>query len=215
MSDEHIPSKVAPATVGVNPRATGEELLDLAALFGNDRPVILEIGSGKGRFLIRHAEENPGLNILGVEKSLHYYRHIVDRIVRRGIPNIRVINYDAFLVLQKMLAPQTVQEIHIYFPDPWPRPREQKRRIIRPESASALNRVLRDDGRGWYVTDHKSYFEAAVPVMAEMFAIEAGEIRHDPPRTNYEAKYQQEGRAIYQIFFTKKSSKESGVSPDS
>ncbi|HEY0592349.1 MAG TPA: hypothetical protein VGF40_11320, partial [Thermoanaerobaculia bacterium] len=89
-----------PETVGVNPRATGAEPLDLSSLFGNDHPIILEIGSGKGRFLVRHAEENPGLNILGVEKSLHYYRHIVDRIVRRGIPNIRVINYDASVVLQ-------------------------------------------------------------------------------------------------------------------
>jgi tRNA (guanine-N7-)-methyltransferase len=195
---------VTPEIVALDPRATGVEVLDLPRLFGNDNPVILEIGSGKGRFLVRHAEENPGRNILGVEKSLHYHRHIVDRIVRRAIPNIRVINYDASLVLEKMLAPKSIQEIHIYFPDPWPRPREQKRRIIRPETAAQMDRVLRDDGRGWYVTDHKSYFDAAVPVMDAVFVIDAGEVRHDPPRTNYEAKYQNEGRPIYQILFRKK-----------
>ena len=197
-------SSVTAESVYVNPRATGLEPLDLTRLFGNDRPVILEIGSGKGRFLVRHAEENPAANILGIEKSLHYHRHIVARIVRRGLPNVRIVNYDAFAVLQKMIATGSIQEIHIYFPDPWPRPREQKRRIIRPEAALEMNRVLRDDGRGWYVTDHRSYFEAAVPVMAEVFEIESGEIRHDPPRTNYEAKYQKEGRAIYQILFRKK-----------
>ncbi len=201
------PSSTSPLTaqaIVVDPRATGLDLLDLPRLFGNDRPVVLEIGSGKGRFLVRHAEQNPAMNILGIEKSLHYHRHIVDRIVRRAIPNVRVVNYDAFPVLQKMLGPRSIQEIHIYFPDPWPRPREQKRRIIRPETAIEMNRVLRDDGRGWYVTDHRSYFEAAVPVMAAVFEIEAGEVRHDPPRTNYEAKYQKEGRPIYQILFRKK-----------
>ena len=204
MPDQPPTSLVTPETVAVNPRAVGLQILDLQRLFGNDNPVVLEIGSGKGRFLVRHAEEIPSTNILGIEKSLHYHRHIVDRIVRHGIPNVRVINFDAFPVLQRMLPAKSIQEIHIYFPDPWPRPREQKRRIIRPETAVEMARVLRDDGRGWYVTDHKSYFEAAVPVMAAVFAIEAGEIRHDPPRTNYEAKYQKEGRAIYQILFQKK-----------
>jgi tRNA (guanine-N7-)-methyltransferase len=200
------PSRPAPTaeSVAVNPRITGLEPLELRSLFGNDNPVILEIGSGKGRFLVRHAEDHPDANVLGIEMSLHYHRVIVDRIVRRGIPNVRVVNHDAFLVLQKMLPPQSIQEIHIYFPDPWPRPREQKRRIIRPAAAIEMNRVLREDGRGWYVTDHRTYFESAVPVMAAVFEIESGEIRHDPPRTNYEAKYQKEGRAIFQILFRKR-----------
>jgi tRNA (guanine-N7-)-methyltransferase len=205
MNDPSPAPRPTAESVAVNPRATGLATLDLAALFGNDNPVILEIGSGKGRFLVRSAEENPSANILGIEKSLHYHRVIVDRIVRRGITNVRAINYDAFPVLREMLPPKSIHEIHIYFPDPWPRPREQKRRIIRPETALAMERVLRDDGTGWYVTDHESYFDAAVPVLAETFAIEAGEVRHDPPRTNYEAKYQKEGRPIYQVVFRKRA----------
>lgn len=192
------------ADVGIDPRATGVETLDLGALFGNDHPVILEIGSGKGRFLVEHAERDPERNFLGIEKSLHYYRHIVDRIVRRRISNVRVVNYDAFAVIERLLPPESIAEIHIYFPDPWPRPRERKRRIIRPESVRAMERVLRRDGAGWYVTDHRDYFEAAAPVLAEVFSTEGGEIVHDPPRTNYEAKYQREGRPIYQVRFWKR-----------
>ncbi|MGH9456998.1 MAG: tRNA (guanosine(46)-N7)-methyltransferase TrmB [Thermoanaerobaculia bacterium] len=191
--------------VGIDPRERELEPLDLGALFGNDHPVILEIGSGKGRFLVEHGRERPDHNFLGIEKSLHYYRHIVDRIVRRGIPNVRVINYDAAPVMERLLPPDSIKEIHIYFPDPWPRPRERKRRIIRPEIARAMERILRPDGMGWYVTDHRDYFEAAAPVLAEVFETEAGEIVHDPPRTNYEAKYQREGRPIFQVRFWKAS----------
>lgn len=189
------------AGIGINPRSRGWDPLHLPALFGNDHPVILEIGSGKGRFLVDHALEHPEHNVLGIEKSLHYYRHIVDRLVRREIGNVRIVNHDAALVLEKLLPADSISEIHIYFPDPWPRKREQKRRLIRPETVAQMKRVLHAGGVGWYVTDHRDYFESAVPVLAAAFETEAGPIVHDPPRTNYEAKYQREGRPIYQVMF--------------
>src|SRR6266851_8345027 len=86
--------------IGLNPRDTAFAPLDLSELFGNDHPVVLEIGSGKGRFLISGATEQPENNFIGVEKSLHYYRVIRDRVAKRGLPNVRVINHDAFPVVQ-------------------------------------------------------------------------------------------------------------------
>src|SRR6058998_2605746 len=109
----------------INPRQAGLERVDLAGLFGNDRRVVLEIGSGKGRFLIGSAMEQPESNFLGIEKSLHYHRVIRDRVIKRGLHNIRLINHDAFLVLQQMVPDASIAEVHIYFPDPWPRKREQ------------------------------------------------------------------------------------------
>src|SRR5690349_20475969 len=100
----------------INPRDTGFHRLDLAQLFGNDREVILEIGSGKGRFLINTAMERPDVNIIGVEKSLHYHRVIQQRIAKRNLTNIRLINHDAFLVARDMLPDASLSEIHIYFP---------------------------------------------------------------------------------------------------
>jgi tRNA (guanine-N7-)-methyltransferase len=188
----------------IDPRETGLEPLDLVELFGNENPVILEIGSGKGRFLVTSAAERPDHNFLGVEKSLHYHRFIADRIARRKLTNVHLVNHDAFPVMQKMLADRSIAELHIYFPDPWPRPREQKRRIIRPESLAEMRRVLADDGAGVFVTDHAVYFEKAAPLIEEFFRAERRiPGPDDPPRTNYEAKYREEGRPIFEVRFRK------------
>lgn len=190
--------------IAINPRDSGLVPLDFAALFGNANRVVLEIGSGKGRFLISSAMERPDVNFVGIEKSLHYHRVIRDRVAKRNLENVRLINYDAFPVLQKMIPDASLSELHIYFPDPWPRKREQKRRIIRAEALAEMRRVLADDGVGIYVTDHREYFEAAAPVIEQFFRAERRiPGPDDPPRTNYEAKYRAEGRPIYEVRFSK------------
>jgi tRNA (guanine-N7-)-methyltransferase len=186
----------------INPRESGFIRLDLEEVFGNRHPVIVEIGSGKGRFLIASAMEKPDTNFIGIEKALHYHRLISERVGKRGLRNVRVINHDAFLVLQKMIPDAAMSEVHIYFPDPWPKRKEQKRRIIRPEALTEIRRVLVDGGSGIYVTDHREYFEQAAPLLAEFFRTETripGPT--DAPRTNYEAKYRAEGREIYEVRF--------------
>jgi tRNA (guanine-N7-)-methyltransferase len=188
----------------INPRDTGFIRLDLHELFGNTNPVVLEIGSGKGRFLIGTATEHPELNLLGVEKSLHYHRLIRDRVLKRGLTNVRLINHDAFLVLKDMIPDASLAEIHIYFPDPWPKKSEQKRRIIRAAALLEMKRTLVEGGTGVYVTDHRDYFEAAAPIVESVFRSERRIPGPDaPPRTNYEAKYREEGRPIYEIRFWK------------
>ena len=132
----------------INPRESGFVRLDLRELFGNDHPIVLEIGSGKGRFLLSTAAERPDLNLIGVEKSLHYHRVIRDRMLKRGLTNIRLINHDGYLVLKDMIPDASIHEIHVYFPDPWPRKREQKRRIIRPQVLTEAK--YREEGRPIY-----------------------------------------------------------------
>lgn len=191
--------------VGIDPRREGSEPVVFAELFGNDRPVTLEIGSGKGRFLLQAALAEPGRNLLGIEKSLHYFRVIVDRVRRAKLSNVRVINHDAGFVVGRMIASASVDEIHIYFPDPWPRPRERKRRMIREEVLRDLERILVAGGVGFYVTDHREYFEKSLPLFEAIFETAAGEVvAGSPARTNYEAKYQEEGRPIYQVMFRKR-----------
>jgi tRNA (guanine-N7-)-methyltransferase len=188
----------------INPRESGFIRLDFEQLFGNRNPVIVEIGSGKGRFLIASAMEQPNVNFIGIEKSLHYHRVVRERVSKRALRNVRLINHDAFLVLQRMFPDNSVSEIHIYFPDPWPKRREQKRRIIRPEVLTEIRRVLVEGGSGIYVTDHREYFEIAAPLIAQVFRMETRiPGPDDPPRTNYEAKYRAEGREIYEVKFWK------------
>jgi tRNA (guanine-N7-)-methyltransferase len=201
-TDRQDPS--TPLGMTVNPRETGFFRIDFAQLFGNDHPVILEIGSGKGRFLISTAMERPELNLVGVEKSLHYHRLIRDRVAKRHLENIRLINHDAYLVLRDMMPDASLTEIHIYFPDPWPRPKEQKRRIIRAEVLEQIRRTLVDGGSAIYVTDHREYFEVAAPLIEQHFRAERRiPGPDDVPRTNYEAKYRAEGREIYEVRFWK------------
>jgi tRNA (guanine-N7-)-methyltransferase len=193
---------VTDADFVIDPRETGLVRLDLAGLFGNSNPVILEIGSGKGRFLIASAAEQPAVNFIGIEKSLHYHRVIRERVGKRALPNVRLINFDAFAVLRDMIPDASLQEIHIYFPDPWPRKREQKRRIIRAEALTEMRRTLVPGGTGIYVTDHREYFEIAAPLIAGFFRTETRiPGPDDPPRTNYEAKYRAEGRETYEVRF--------------
>jgi len=188
----------------INPRESGFIRIDFDEVFGNRNPVVIEIGSGKGRFLISSATEKPDTNFVGIEKALHYYRVIRERVTKRGMQNVRLINHDAFLVLQKMIPDRSVAEVHIYFPDPWPKRSEQKRSIIRPEALAEIRRVLVDGGTGIYVTDHREYFDVAAPLLAEFFRTETRIPRAgDPPRTNYEAKYREEGREIYEVRFWK------------
>jgi len=188
----------------VNPRETGFVRLDFRGMFGNERPVVVEIGSGKGRFLIASALERPDRNFIGIEKSLHYTRVLRERVGKRGLKNVRLINYDAFPVLQRMVCDKCISEIHIYFPDPWPRKKEQKRRIIRSEVLAEMRRVLVDGGTGVYVTDHREYFEVAAPLIVQFFESKTRiPGPDDPSRTNYEAKYRAEGREIYEVRFRK------------
>jgi tRNA (guanine-N7-)-methyltransferase len=188
----------------INPRETGFVPLDFREVFGNGNRVVLEIGSGKGRFLIGSAIEQPDVNFIGIEKSLHYHRVIRDRVLKRSLGNVRLVNHDAFLVLQKMIGDGALSEIHIYFPDPWPRKREQKRRIIRPDALAEMRRTLADGGSGIFVTDHRDYYEVAAPLIAGFFRSEARTPGpDDPPRTNYEAKYRAAGRPIYEVRFWK------------
>ncbi|HXI12176.1 MAG TPA: hypothetical protein VNM92_05985 [Thermoanaerobaculia bacterium] len=204
VDDEPYPTD--PLTPGLEPRGTVLSKIDFREWFGNASPVLIEIGSGKGRFLVDSALEDPDRNYVGIEKSLHYYRFIIERVVRRGIPNVRAIHLDAYMVLRDMVASESVDEFHIYFPDPWPRPRERKRRMIRDEVCQEMVRCLSPGGTGIYVTDHKEYFDKAVPVLERHFAVALGREEGIRPRTNYEAKYIEQGREIYQARFRRRSS---------
>lgn len=197
------PSRVLePSSIhGINPRDRGLHPIDGREEFGNDHPIVLEIGSGKGRFLISEALEHPERNYIGVEMALQYFRIIKDRLEKRDIPNARVINFDAKQVISRMFRDDSVREVHIYFPDPWPKKRNRKRRFIQDDVLEQLVRILEPEGTGMFVTDHQGYFEDAVPVFETWFDIEAGEAGGTEPRTNYEAKYREEGRPIYEIRF--------------
>ncbi len=174
--------------------------LQWSELFGRTAPVDVEIGSGKGKFLLELAVLQPERDILAVERAGKYHRLCCDRAARRGIDNARLLRTTAEDLLFRLLDPASVENIYILFPDPWPKKRHHKRRLIKPEIVEALNRALIPGGRLLVKTDHEGYSE----VIAEVLATATGFDALDPddayaglPVTGFELKYRIEGRPIF------------------
>ena len=113
---------------------TEDGKIDFVRIFGRAGPVHIEIGTGKGTFLLNQARAQPGDNFLGIEWARKYYRYAVDRIGRWGLTNVRIIRTDAATFLADFIPDDSVECFHIYFPDPWPKKRHHKRRFIRPDN---------------------------------------------------------------------------------
>ncbi|MDR3123030.1 MAG: tRNA (guanosine(46)-N7)-methyltransferase TrmB, partial [Treponema sp.] len=127
--------------------------LDFPRTFGNENPVTLEIGFGMGAATAVIAQENPGNNYLGIEVHRPGIGRLLWEIDRRGLANIRVIEADVVDVLGKMIPNASLAAFHIFFPDPWPKKRHHKRRLITRPFTSLLAEKLRPGGYVYMVTD--------------------------------------------------------------
>ncbi|MCK4305098.1 MAG: tRNA (guanosine(46)-N7)-methyltransferase TrmB [Candidatus Eisenbacteria sp.] len=177
-------------------------------LYGNNHPVELELGCGKGMFLKEAARLNPGVNYLGIERAGRYYRQAVTRLTRTGLTNIRFMQADALDVMDRWIPPQSIQTIHVYFPDPWPKKRHHKRHIIRPELLALAARSLVDNGEFRVATDHGVYGAAIRNVFSECAPLFASlpwqEDSPDRLPTNYALKWQRVGRTSWWARFQRR-----------
>ena len=176
--------------------------LDLAGVFDNDRLVEIEIGSGKGTFIVARSKLRPDLNLLGIEYAKAYCLYTGDRVKRNGLENVRMLCCDAGALFTDCLADQSLWRVHIYFPDPWPKRKHHRRRLIQPAFINQVRRTLKIGGQLLVVTDHFGYFQQIRQVLdsAEGFAEtprpiagQTGEI----VGTNFERKYISQGRLFY------------------
>jgi tRNA (guanine-N7-)-methyltransferase len=179
--------------------------LDLPALFGDDHPVELEIGMGKGTFLIEQAKARPQVNFLGIEYARWFWRYASDRLRRAGCGNVHTVRAEASFFLREFIGDGALAAVHIYFPDPWPKSRHHKRRLIQPPFALELARVLIPGGRVRIVTDHREYFEQIQQVIE---GSPLKKVEYDPPGSaaagecvgsNFERKYRRQGRPFYSL----------------
>lgn len=179
------------------------ETLDLRTVFGNDRPVEIEIGPGKGAFIIRRASHRPEINFLGVEWVRPYAMYVADRAVRAGLTNVRSLCADASLLVARQLAPTSVWRVHVYFPDPWPRRRHRDRRLVTAAFLANVRRVLIPGGWLGIVTDHHDYFRQIRRAMdvTEGFSEVPFRPRGDGEGwlvgSNFERKYAGAGRTFH------------------
>ena len=185
--------------------------IDWTEMFGNDHPVEMEIGIGKGTFITEQARARPEVNFFGIEWARWFWRYASDRLRRHNCTNARTVRAEALYFLTEFVLDESLSVIHVYFPDPWPKKRHHKRRLIQQPFLRQAERVLVPGGRLQIVTDHKGYFEQMEQVVgASRLKIvdynrrgSAGE--GEFVGTNFERKYAREGRPFYAIAAVKRA----------
>jgi len=186
------------------PGARDEELwfgrlLDAESVFGRVAPLEIEIGTGKARFLIESARAHPEKNFLGIERSLAYYRICRERVARSGLANARVLRSDGRIFVETSLAPASVRAFHIYFPDPWPKKKQKKRRLLDGIFLELAASRLEPGGLLRIATDHSDYGAGLGTLIQTVPSLERldWDALPPPPPTHYELKYVREGRPIW------------------
>jgi len=191
---------------------TSGTLLEPAALFGNDRPVYLEIGFGNGETLATLAERHPERNFLGVEVHGPGVGHLLLEIERRGLANVRVLRQDAMDLLDQGLPPASLAGVCLFFPDPWPKKRHHKRRILTPAFVALLARALRPGGLFHAATDWEHYALQMLVVLTAadaLFENSAGPGAFAPrpddrPLTKFERRGQRLGHGVWDLLFRRR-----------
>lgn len=189
--------------------------VDIASWFPADRrglPLELEIGSGKGTFLVQQSPLCPDVNFVGLEYAAAFWRHAADRCRRNRLDNVRLVRAEAGHFLRQYVAEGLFSQVHLYFPDPWPKKRHHKRRLVQAPFLRLLHGKMTPVSQVRIATDHEDYFQwmlEHVGQVADLFEkldfqspSSAGE--GEWAGTNFERKYRREGRPIFGMVLRKK-----------
>ena len=186
-----------------------EERIDPDAAFGRQAPRILEIGCGMGETTVAVAAASPGIDYLGIEVHTPGVGSLLKQIDALGLTNVRVIQHDAVAVLRTMIAPASLSGMHIFFPDPWPKKRHHKRRLIQPAFVALAASRLQPGGYLHAATDWQEYAEQMLAVLGAEPALEntAADYAERPayrPQTRFETRGLKLGHGVWDIVFRKR-----------
>ena len=183
--------------------------LNFVDIFGNTNPIIIEIGFGMGDVTAKLAQENPNINYIGIEVHKPGVGKLLSEIKKRDLKNLYIIEHDALEVLEQMIGDNSVNGFHIFFPDPWPKKRHHKRRLLQRPRTNLLAQKLAPEGYLYFVTD---WFEYAEFALEELNQTENLVNKYDgfaePQEWRGQTKFERKGlnaaRSITEIFFVKK-----------
>jgi tRNA (guanine-N7-)-methyltransferase len=186
----------------------GAESISASQIFKNDNPVICEIGFGMGQATAIIAQDNPDKNYICIEVYKAGIGHLLMEIEKRGIKNIRIIEYDAVEVIQHQIADNSLAAFHIFFPDPWPKKKHHKRRLIQKPITQMLAKKLILGGYVYMVTDWADYGDWALRELSATIGLSNPYSGFAPPQTwRPETKFEIKGKAkehnIRELYFTK------------
>lgn len=185
--------------------------LDLPVLFGNDRPVWLEIGFGNGEALAEMARRHPRRNYLGIEVHRPGVGHLLLRAQELGLENLRVLRHDAVEVIRDGIGDAALAGVCLFFPDPWHKKRHHKRRILQPALVEQLARVIRPGGLFHAATDWQDYAAQMMRVLSadDRFENCAGPGAYTPrpqerPLTRFEQRGRRLGHGVWDLLFRRR-----------
>jgi tRNA (guanine-N7-)-methyltransferase len=184
--------------------------IDTLNWFGREAPLVLEIGSGTGTSTLAMAQSEPDVDVIAVEVYRRGLAQLLSAIDREHVTNIRLIRGDAVDVLEHLLTPGSLSGVRVFFPDPWPKARHHKRRLLQPATVALIADRLRPGGVLHAATDHSGYAEQ----IAEVGDAEPRLTRLDPrerqaisvvrPTTKYEDKAQHAGSAVSELLWKRR-----------
>lgn len=189
-------------------RLTAETVLapfDVSTIFpGQARPLVVDLGCGKGRLILAHARRHPDVWHLGVDRMLGRLRKAARGALRLGLTNIRLLRMDALYAVCHLLPRHGVRELFIAFPDPWPKPRHHRHRLFSPIFLDALAKTLEPGGSVHVITDHLPYFATICHCVAAdpRFHIGPVWLPEESERTDFELEFLNErpiGRITFQL----------------
>jgi tRNA (guanine-N7-)-methyltransferase len=184
------------------------EPLDLRAAFGRAAPVIAEIGFGMGETTARIAADNPHNDYLAIEVHAPGVGSLLKQIEAGDIANVRIVQHDAVEVLRDMVAPESLAAIHVFFPDPWPKKRHHKRRLLQPAFVELAATRLASGGLLHVATDWQEYAEHVLAVLSASSALRntaEGFAPRPPwrPETKFERRGRDLGHGVWDLLFTR------------
>lgn len=166
------------------------------------RPLEVDLGCGDGSFLMEMARHHPERDFLGVERLLGRVRKVCRKITRNHLDNARVLRLESRYVVEWLLPEASVSRLHLLCPDPWPKVRHHRRRLVREDFLTALWRVLEPGGEFLFMTDHEEYFLWAEEKVAAFRRFERLEWKEDSffhPKTDFQQLWESEGKSMWRL----------------
>ena len=179
--------------------------------FGRQAPLEVEVGSGKGLFMQTACESQPERNFLGIEMARKYARFAAARLAKRKLTNGKMISGDGLRLFREFLTDESVDAVHVYFPDPWWKDRHRKRRVMKPDFLRDIQRVLVIGGSLHFWTDVEEYFQTTLEMIAAEVSLEGPlEVAERPAehdldyRTHFERRMRLRDEPVYRSEFRKR-----------
>jgi tRNA (guanine-N7-)-methyltransferase len=183
---------------------------DFSKVFGRDAPLFVEIGFGNGESLAKMAVANPDTDYIGIEVHRPGVGHLMLLLDQQGLSNVRIYSHDAIEIIEHKIADNSLAGLHLFFPDPWPKKKHHKRRIVRPDFVELLVRKLKAGGYFHAATDWQNYAEAMLAILSAVPRLNnispTGDYCERPeyrPLTKFEQRGIRLGHGVWDLIFRK------------